>query len=347
MILQLYSDFSRLTGQPEGRICPLPDAITADVRHELNGEWTLTVEYPSGGLHAAEIKNGRVIMAPGNGKKSYQAFDIRSIVRGIAGTITVTAYHVSYRFGSVICRPWLNGGQPVTAYQAWQKTIDGMIGQHVRGYTHTGPDRSTDEGVHLLVPTPFRAVVRDVLVKYYGGIARYDNLNLDWDLTDQAQRAIVVTQRVNMIDLTQSAETQDIESGIVPYYGRADDESKPIIMPTVSIDYGLGVPLNVVPVDLTSSFEETPTLQQLLLAADAYKARRISEIIEASVSITAVPTDKLVEPGDLVEIVTDIPGAIGTRQVTEITYDCLTERTTSVSTGPTRRNLSSAIASLK
>lgn len=347
MILQLYSEFSRLTGEAEGRIAPLPDATEAVVTQELNGEWRLDVEYPQGGLHAGEIRNGRVIMAAGNGTLDWQAYDIRSVRRSLTGGISVTAYHVSYRFNSIICRPWLNGGQPVTAKQAWGKTIEGLIGQYARAYAVFGTDKTTDEGVHILIPMSFRSAVHEVLVKHYGGIAEYNNLNLAWNLDEQTNTAMVITQRVDLLQLDSSAETQEIESGILPFYGRADDEQRPIVMTTTSIDYDIDVPLNVVPVDMTSNFETVPTATQLRAAGNAYKARRISEIIEASISISAIPTANAIKPGDLVEIVTDVPGAIGTRRVTEITYDCLREKTVGIKTGPTNRTAEAIIAALK
>lgn len=108
MIPILYASTAR--GFSSHGLGDLTDAIKCDVRHEINGEYELTLEYPlSGDLYAA-IAAGGIIKAKPDKYTEAQPFRIYRISRPISGRVTVYARHISYDMAGIGIKPFTASG---------------------------------------------------------------------------------------------------------------------------------------------------------------------------------------------------------------------------------------------
>lgn len=74
----------------------LTDAHSCEVRQVLNGEYTITMEYPISGQHYNDIKVNRIIVCKPDKYTNEQAFRIGEIVNTIDGMAKIKGFHISY-----------------------------------------------------------------------------------------------------------------------------------------------------------------------------------------------------------------------------------------------------------
>lgn len=91
------------------RLCTLTSALSCIVTEEINGIYTLDMEYPIDGVGADYIKIGRVISAKNNPFNSSQLFRIIKITRTLRKTFKVSAEHLSYDLDDYTIQPFSVG----------------------------------------------------------------------------------------------------------------------------------------------------------------------------------------------------------------------------------------------
>ena len=74
----------------------LNDALTCNVKEELNGNYELEMEYPVNGIHYSDIALRRIVLTKPNSYDQPQPFRIYSISKPINGIVTINAEHISY-----------------------------------------------------------------------------------------------------------------------------------------------------------------------------------------------------------------------------------------------------------
>ena len=84
----------------------LSDAVSCVVNETLNGEYYATLKYPCTGIHASEIRQGRILYMKPNQDDGNQPFRIAKIQETMAGRmLTITANHISYDLGGYPVQP--------------------------------------------------------------------------------------------------------------------------------------------------------------------------------------------------------------------------------------------------
>lgn len=328
----------------------LPDMTRCTVREEYNtGVFEVTIDYPIAGDNAEMIANGNALIIDTPGRSTAQLFVISRVSRPVSGVISATAQHISYLYSSVMCKPFLNGGQHWPAAVALQKCLTAAVNPIPYAQISCDITDTTlaDVGIHATVPTSLRKILYDQIAPAFGAEIKVDNVNITVTKEQHRQSGAVLAYAKNIVSGSTDAETAKIESGIFAYYGDAADSAKGYVDTGAVIDYELGLPYNIISVDLTKNFESLPNTKQLIAAANAYKARRIAEIAPASLKIDFVPDGTIILPGDIAKV--KLYGAAAEdRIVTATTYDALSRRVTSVEFGNQAQNdLAKIIASLR
>lgn len=74
----------------------LADCISAEVSEELNGGFTLELQYPLNGQCSEHLTPGNIIMVKPNHNQGLQPFRISEVKQSFSNSITVYANHISY-----------------------------------------------------------------------------------------------------------------------------------------------------------------------------------------------------------------------------------------------------------
>ena len=82
----------------------LRDAMSCSVEEKLNDTFELTMTYPVTGQHYSKIRIGRIVFAKPNPYDEYQPFRIYAISKPLKGTVTISAFHISYDMNGIPCK---------------------------------------------------------------------------------------------------------------------------------------------------------------------------------------------------------------------------------------------------
>ena len=163
----------------------------------------------------------------------------------------------------------------------------------------------------------------------------------------------------NMTDVKKTTDTSNIWTGILPYWA-GTDESEQAVLVTLpekviySAYAGDYVYKMVVPVDLSSSFQEQPTVEQLRSRAQSYVAANAADGIPASIDVSFValwqteeyknwaPLQKL----KLCDTVTVYHKGLrieNKAKIVAVTYNVILERYEKMTIGEVKTNLGDSI----
>lgn len=204
----------------------LRDATSCTVKEELNGEYSLSMQYPISGSNFEKLVENRIIYVKPNPYDDYQPFRIYSISRPIGGTVTVTAYHISYDLNGVICQPF-KGGSLLDTITKIQNNIDDTRFKFVNGHAI---DDKYYRTYQITTPTNVKAILSsddeavcgedgyDCELKYDKWVVRI----LGHRGSDRGEE---IRYAKNMTDLTQEITTENLCSAVYPYYHKESTSS--------------------------------------------------------------------------------------------------------------------------
>lgn len=204
----------------------LRDATSCTVKEELNGEYSLSMQYPISGSNFEKLIENRIIYVKPNPYDEYQPFRIYSISRPIGGTVTVTAYHISYDLNGVVCQPF-KGGSLLDTITKIQNNIDDTRFKFVNGHA---VDDKYYRTYQITTPTNVKAILSsddeavcgedgyDCELKYDKWVVRI----LGHRGSDRGEE---IRYAKNMTDLTQEITTENLCSAVYPYYHKESTSS--------------------------------------------------------------------------------------------------------------------------
>lgn len=349
-ILQLYSADSR--GVVQSRICPLPDCSSAVVRKEINGEYSLTFTAPAGSMYEDEILLGRAVKARVSESGTDQFFIIKRRTRTLLGEWNVYAEHQSYYYNGVLLRGTSGGSRTASlaVYQLSTAAIPSISGLGTITKSITGnPSVITDA---ISSPTPLRRLLFDWLVRAFGGELVFDGFNVTWVDAVGADNGAAYRYGVNLTEMESEEILDDYASGIMPYWGSIDPKTNVGIVTIEGnvLNFPGAWPMEViVPVNLTSKFENQPTAAQLLAAAQDYVAKNAPSGVPLSIraSRARIDGDVPVDLGDTVRVV-NTPWGLDTKtRIQALTFDALQGRVIDVQLGNINPGFAGAVQRMK
>lgn len=326
----------------------LSDAADAEVTEERNGAFELTMQYPSGGWLFSELKNRRIIYCPAYPGGTPQPFRIYRITKPMGGLVTVYAEHISYDLSGVMLSRFSAG----SAAEAFAKLPQYAVGNNPFTFF---TDKSTQAVFQLTVPASIRSKLggsEGSLLDVYGGEYVFDGFTVKL-LNERGQnRGVSIRYGKNLTDLTQEENIQSVYTGVYPYWAKEEDYFE-LPEKTVNAEGDFGF-TRLMPLDLSSEFEEKPSAEQLRTKAQEYMKSNKIGVPKVSLTVSFFPLEQSEEYKDLalletvylcdtVNVEFSALGVSATAKVVKTVYDVLRKRYRSIELGDAKSNIADTI----
>lgn len=326
----------------------LADAMSCKVTQELNGQYELELRYPVEGIHYGEIALRSILRATVGPDGKLQPFRVYRIVPGMNGTAAIYARHIAYDLGGYVVSPFTATDAPsaVAAIKSHAMPTDFPFALTT--------DKTTVAAMAVTAPSSAWGLLggqQGSLLDVYGGEYEFDEWAVRLLTRRGADRGVSVRYGKNLTDLTQDASCANCYTGAVPYW-RGNGITVTAAPVYAEGDFGY---TRLMPLDLSSSFEQQPTQAQLQAAASSYiKQNRIGvpavswdvklALLAQSSGYEDVAFLEQIYLGDTVGVYFHRLGVDAKARVNKIVWDCLLERYDSVALGSVKANIAATIA---
>lgn len=326
----------------------LADAMSCKVTQELNGQYELELHYPVEGIHYGEIALRAILRATVGPDGKLQPFRVYRIVPGMNGTAAIYARHIAYDLGGYVVSPFTAADAPsaVAAIKSHAMPTDFPFALTT--------DKTTVATMSVTVPSSAWGLLggqQGSLLDVYGGEYEFDEWAVRLLTRRGADRGVSVRYGKNLTDLTQDASCANCYTGAVPYW-RSNGITVTAAPVYAEGDFGY---TRLMPLDLSTSFEQQPTQEQLQAAAASYiKRNRIGvpavswdvklALLAQSSGYEDVAFLEQIYLGDTVGVYFHRLGVDAKARVNKIVWDCLLKRYDSVALGSVKANIAATIA---
>lgn len=254
MIPILYdSAETQFTSNGLGR---LKDTISCIVEEQRNGIYELEFDFPISGDKYELIKEGRIVAVTHDETGDIQPFIIYKRTAKIDGIVTFNAYHLSYKLSSIVVSPFTATG------------IADAMAQIVPNSMNPNPfdfwtDKVVSSAFSLDEPRSVRSLLggeRGSLLDVYGkGEYEFDKWTVRLYLNRGQDSGVTIRYGKNLSDITQEIDSSGYYNAVAPYW---KGENETVTLPDlVTLDDVTEI--KAIPLDLTSSFENAPTEDEL------------------------------------------------------------------------------------
>lgn len=263
----------------------LSDCISCVVTEERNGIYELEFEYPITGVRYKDIQEGCIVTVTHDDTGDIQPFDIYGRTAPINGIVTFYAHHVSYRLSDVVVAP-CTASNPADA-------LDKIRRNSINSNPFTFWTNKTGSG-EFKVETPdyARALLGgqqgSVLDVYGKGDYEFDRWTVKLYLNRGTDSGVEIRYGKNLSDIKHDIDISESYNAVVPYWASSDGDI--VMLPEKILIYSgatdrsanltdedwqiirdeNGEPIEVTyqiidakPLDLSSEFQEAPTVAQL------------------------------------------------------------------------------------
>lgn len=326
----------------------LADAMSCKVTQELNGQYELELHYPVEGIHYGELALRAILRATVGPDGKLQPFRVYRIMPGMNGTAAIYARHIAYDLGGYVVSPFTAADAPsaVAAIKSHAMPTDFPFALTT--------DKTTVAAMAVTVPSSAWGLLggqQGSLLDVYGGEYEFDEWAVRLLTRRGADRGVSVRYGKNLTDLTQDASCANCYTGAVPYW-RGNGITVTAAPVYAEGDFGY---TRLMPLDLSSSFEQQPTQAQLQAAATSYiELNRLGvpavswdvklALLAQSSGYEDVAFLEQIYLGDTVGVYFHRLGVDAKARVNKIVWDCLLERYDSVALGSVKANIAATIA---
>lgn len=326
----------------------LADAISCKVTRELNGQYELEMRYPVEGIHYGEIALRSILRVAVDPDKNIQPLRIYRITPAMGGVATIYARHVAYDLGGYVVAPFTAADAPSAVAGIKSHALPAGMPFEL------STDKTTVASMAVTAPTSAWTLLggqRGSLLDVYGGEYEFDGWAVRLLTRCGADRGVAVRYGKNLTDLTQDSNCANCYTGVVPYW---KDNETTVMAPPVYAEGDFGY-TKLMPLDLSSDFEEQPTKAELQAAGAAYVKRnqigvpivswdvKLALLAQAS-GYEDVAHLEQIYLGDTVGVHFARLGVDAKARVNKIVWDCLLERYDSVALGSVKANIAATIA---
>lgn len=318
----------------------IQDTLTEEVTEELNGQFELYVEVPTGSAdflemdQLLEVTNGRV----------FRIYDIRKRI----GRVLINARHIVYDYMGVVVKPF----QATSASDTCTKIANNTVPMIGAGMIYT--DITSSAAFEFGEPKTLWSLMRDVAALYGG----------EWEYTEDYQgysffpMAVLLAHRGFLVArylITYSVDITDFEltddyseqfSSVLPFY-QAD--GKNIVYGTViDLTTAPGVYKSVKALNFKDYFDHEPTVAELNTTAAAYVAAHPETGEKHSVNVrfvTEADNDlQKLNLGDAVRVENKVYGYTAVLRVAKTVRNLITGLYKSIELGEIQPELTDTIA---
>ena len=334
----------------------LSDAFSCICTEERNGVYELEMVYPVSGAHYSDIIIRNIIVIKPSANASLQAFRIYKITKPINGKVSVFAQHLTYDLGKNTTMPFT----VLASGTACAETLAGLKANAVEVCPFTfWTDVVTVAGYTQDVPSSIRQRLGGIegsVLDQFGGEYEWDNWTVKLHDDRGVSRNITLRYGKNITDINQEENIANTAVGVVPFW--ISGERDVVVTLTEKVIYSSHAPQYsaqlVVPLDLSSKWEDPPTEEQLRNAARVHVNQSGFGVPNVSIKVsfvnladTAEYADILpLENVDLCDIITvqfEPLGINTTAKVVKTVYDVLKEKYNSIEVGDLRSTLATTL----
>lgn len=359
----------------------LSDAISCVVYEERNGEYELTMTYPVGGIHFDEIHDRAIIYAIPSPYREPQPFRIYCIDSPLNGIVTIHAHHLSYDLSGIPVEPFEAGTCAMALLGLTAHSI-------VTNPFSVNTDKSVTAPFKLKVPTSFRACLGgqegSILDVYGKGEYEFDKYDVNLWVNRGSDNGVKIAYGKNITDFNMEKNLESVTTGVYPFWSDLEGDELVEIPgriikiydptnPTYLLESGgaylteaedkyltVQTPFNfnnILPLDLSSEFDEKPTPEELRARAEKYIKDNSLGAPRISIDVSFIDLGQTeeykdlagLEACDLCDTVTvEFPmyGISVKAEIVRIETDVLLERYNSVEIGDARTSIADTIAKL-
>lgn len=331
-------------------LCRLTDATRCIVTEELNGIYNLELDYPISGLNYEEITEGRIIGVIHDDRKDVQPFDIVGRSAPIEGVVTFYAQHISYRLGQLVVKPFT--ASSITEAMGKLAT-EAMIQSPFTYWT----DKSVASTYQVSSPSAIRSLLggsSGSLLDVYGkGEYEFDKWAVKLYINRGADNGVEIRYGKNLVDLEYKTDISESYNAVAPFWTK--DGSTVVLPEGYIVRTGSTGRVKVIPLDLSSSFEDAPTVAELRTLATARLNNSDAWVMDENITVDFIQLWQTedykdiaalerVALGDKVAVVHPVLGlAVNRIEVVKVEYDALEERYTSMELGKKKTSFAEAI----
>lgn len=337
MIPILYS--STETAFTNNGLGALSDALDCKVKEERNGEYTLSLSYPTSGVLADELTARNIILAKPNYTDDPQPFRISRVKRSLTGaTVTVNAQHISYDMSGYTV-------VPMSATNI-QDALSGLLANCLTSCPfNLTTVRTTVANFKVTEPSSIRSWFggkQGSLLDVYGGEWHYDRYTAELTLNRGIDRGLEIRYGKNLMTLEQEQECSNLYSAVYPFSVSLDGVvTMGSLVPVASVDY-----VRILPLDFSDRFdEENPADPETLTSmAESYvESNNLSEPkVNLKVGFVNIG-DQRVDLCDTVRVYFEKFGVSVQSKVVTTNWDVLLDRYDSIELGDAKASLASTI----
>jgi len=260
----------------------LSDCISCIVTEERNGQYTLEMVYPIGGLKYSNITYSSIIkVIPSDGAEA-QLFRVYKISKPLNGKVTIEADHISYQLTHI----------PVGPFTA-SNAAGAMAGLSTYSL-ETNPftfwtDKTTTADYTQTIPESIRSRLggsTGSILDVYGGEFEFDNYTVKLHNNRGADRGVTLRYGKNITDIQQEENIANTITGVCPYW--TDGESTVTGAIQYTDNYQNFPYKRTVVKDFSSDFDNTPTAADLETKAQEYISENELGIPSVSIDVSFV-----------------------------------------------------------
>ena len=328
----------------------LSDCISCEVTEECNGEFELVMKYPASGIHFPSITDRAIIKAKANQSNTMQLFRVYARSKPLNGIVTVSAEHISYDLSGI----------PVAPFSA-DDVAEAMVGLSNNAVVDCPfefwTDKQTVATFTTATPKSIRACFGGSdgsILGVYGGEFEFDNYTVRLYNKRGANRGVSIRYGKNLTAIKQDENCASVYTGVYPYWLDGNGENLTQLdekIVNADGDYNF---IRILPLDLSSYFEEQPTQDQLLSTAKNYMMENEIGVPSVSLTVSFAQLEQSEEYKgiaflervflcDTVNVEFPLLNVSTTAKVTKIVYDVLLDRVKSATLGSVRANITDTV----
>ena len=328
----------------------LSSAEDCTVIEALNSKFELEMRYPVKGIHFGQIKYEAIILAQPAPQKEPQPFRVYRITKPMSGRVMVYAKHLAYDTEGITTSPF-SIAAPELAFQS----IKNNAAIECPFTFHT--DLESTNIIEAKVPTAIWTLLgsnKGCMLDVFGGEYLFDHYNISLLKRRGQDRGVVLKYGKNLTSLEQDENIANCYTAVHPYWTNSDGDFVQLQEKIIKCTGTFGH-TRVMPLDLSKSFEDKPTADQIREYVSQYITENDIGKPKTSWKISYVQLEQTDEYknkhlfdkvyiGDTVSVEYSDLGVSAKARVREVRYKPMLERYENVSLGDVRPNMASTIA---
>lgn len=264
MIPVLYeSDETNFTSHGLGR---LSDCLYVRSHQALNGIYEIALEYPDSGHLYSELTDRRIVLAKPDDFSVPQPFRIYEVTERTK-TVQIMARHISY---DLI-------GKPVAPFSTVGvvPALNGLVTNSIvpHNFTVWTDINNAETTYSQTVPIAFRTLLGGVegsILDRFGGEYEWDRFTVKLHAHRGSDKGVQIRYAKNLLSFENIRSTEATYNGCLAFWSSNNDET--VVTGAVRYvenreDFPTDLIFNL---DVSSEFEEQPTVEQLNTRADRY-----------------------------------------------------------------------------